>query len=168
VTRASIYIFFCSFCLQALSRAQDTSTYDMKFLRAKITDTSAMKSILVLFQVTTKEEKDFPPVISMRLNYTLCIASDRHEVISTTLGKKDSKAKIIIFGNNVKAKDKYVYNLIKDKIDTTYKRDYWILAFFFRNASKDIVQKMDLTYGLWEKNNPDMRVEKKYEFEVER
>ena len=160
-----IFLYF----LRTVTFAQDYPTYTMKPLVAKIIDTTAeMKSILVLFQVTTKEEKDFPPVLSMRLNYTLYIDSDHNEIITTILGKKESKVRIIIYGKSIKDNDKYVYNLIKDKIDTAYKRDYWILGFSFKNASKDIVQKMDFTYGLWEKNNTEMRVEKKYEFEVER
>jgi hypothetical protein len=143
--------------------AQDKTAHDLRFLKAKITDTTDKKDVIVLFHVSAKDEKDYPPVLSMRLTYSV---NDETEKTRSEI-RKDKNIHIVIFGKNIKEQNKAIYNLIKDKIDTSGKQDFMILGFYLNDISSDKVKKMTFTYGLWEKQNQDIRVEKKYEFEVE-
>jgi hypothetical protein len=152
--------FLISFSFTA--SAQSESTYELNFLRAKIIDTTDLKDILILFQVTTKKKKDFPPILSMKLTYSLDNNAEKTVDILKT-----NNIQISVFGNDVNEKDKFVYELIKNKIDIDDKNDFLILAFLLKSVTNESVDKMSFTYGLWEKNNQKVRVEKKYEFEID-
>ncbi len=143
--------------------AQDKTAHDIKLLKAKIIDSTDKKDVIVLFHVSAKDPKDFPPVVSMRLTYSI---NDEQEKTRNEI-RNDKNIQIIIYGNDIEQKNKRIYDLIKNQIDTNSKGGFWILAFVLRDVSSEKVKKMTFTYGLWEKRNQDKRVEIKYAFDVE-
>ena len=142
---------------------QVSPTYELNFVKAKFTSQRGNKDIVAIFQVLTKDEKDFPPILSMGLTYSIGENGPEKRI---DILKSEGQARITIHGSNIKEKDPSLYDFIKDNLIETVDR-YLILAIYLDNVSKKDFKKMTITYGLWEKNNPSVREEKKFEFSVE-
>ena len=59
-----------------------------------------------------------------------------------------------------------VSELIKNKIDLTNESEIMLLVFKLDNISSDSIRNLELKYGLWEKRNQDIRIEKKFNFKI--
>ncbi|MDA3842944.1 MAG: hypothetical protein PF588_01075 [Candidatus Kapabacteria bacterium] len=138
--------------------------YNMKFLRAMNLENENSKAVLVLFHVSPKKKEDFPPVVSMKLGYKI---SDSGIEKSINISKSKGIVELQLFDKSIREKSPAIYNVIKDKIDINIESKFWILAFYYFNSGDEAVDKMTMTYGLWEKNNHDIRIEEKFEFNVE-
>jgi hypothetical protein len=127
-----------------------------------VIDTVGGKDVVVFFHVSAADAKDFPPVLSMRVAYFF----DDSYLMTAAIGQT-KKVSLVIFGKNIEEKDKLAYNLVKDKVDLKDKSDFMLLAFVFRDLTKKPITEMTVRYGLWEKRNTNIRVEKEYKFHVE-
>ena len=145
------------------SSAQTSPTYDLNFLRAKFMSKKHSRDVLAVFQVISKDDNNFPPVLSMKLTYS--VGTDGEEQ-SFDIQRSNARIRITILGKNIEEKDSNIYNFIKDMLVKT-DRKYLILAFYVDGVSKSEFDQMTMTYGLWEKNNMDLRIEKKFQFTVE-
>lgn len=74
---------------------------------------------------------------------------------------------MVVFDRGIEEKSKLGYSLVKDKVDLNDKADFMLLAFFFKDLTRKPITDMAVTYGLWEKRNIEVRVEKEYKFHVE-
>jgi hypothetical protein len=148
-------------------KAQDTPSYNLEFVRAKYVDQKRWKDILVFFRISAKEKrkKDFPPVISMRVRYSL---NDNSKVDTVDILNNDKKVNLYVLDKSVKYKSQFVYNLLSSKTDMETDNNFIILEFYLGDISDEIVKKMSFTYGLWEKNNLEVRHEKTFDFPVEK
>ena len=157
-------LFFITLFLMisASASAQTSPTYDLNFLRAKFTGKKHSKNVLAVFQVISKDDNNFPPVLSMKLTYSVGTGEEQ----SFDIQKSNARIRITIWGKNIEEKDPAIHNFIKDKLLQTDKQ-YLILAFYVDDVSKSDFDQMTMTYGLWEKNNMDLRIEKKFQFTVE-
>lgn len=143
--------------------AQEPTTYKMDFVRACSDSSKNGKNILTLFKVTPIV-KDFKLVLSMRVFYQL----EKEKEILSFLKPNEDNIGIVVYGRNVQEKNKFVYDFIKDRIDLEKENDeVYFIAFIFHNITKEIVEKMSITYGLWESDNLNVRHEKRYDFMVE-
>ena len=135
---------------------------NVQFLRAVETGSGTDKELLVILQVTSAKSNDFPPVVSAKIIYSL----DKRPSIKADFMRAQDGISITIYGNNVKEKSEQIYNLVKDRCDL--KREHLSLfVFSFRKLPAEKVEVMSMTYGFWEKNDQDLRVERKYDFKVE-
>ena len=138
-------------------------SYTMKFIRAVHPDSADKHSVLVLLQITPTHPKDFKLILSMRVTYR--VGDEALQMVD--VGRQlEPKIRIAIYGGNVREQSAFVYSLLKDRIDFASAADSKILAFYFTNISEDPVSSMYMRYGLWESNNPNIRLEKDFEFSV--
>ena len=154
--------FFAILLTQGLY-GQNSPTYELNFVKAKFTSTKGKKDVVAVFQILPKDDKNFPPILSMGLTYS--IGEDGPEK-RIDIMKSENQARITIHDHNIKQRDSALYDFIKDNLLENDDR-YLILAIYLDNISKKDFNKMTITYGLWEKNNPSVREEKRFEFTVE-
>jgi len=152
--------------------AQDDPTYNIKFVKAiwvagsirvdPWSNSLADSNIIAVFELTPTDMKDWSPVFSEKLAYSF---DDKKEIKALLLHQKTIS--VVFYGKNVKEKDQRIYEMVKDDI-ANYKGDEMLfIAFNFRNPCFRKPNKMSMTYGMWQKNNTDVRIEKKYDFKVE-
>lgn len=127
---------------------------------ASQTDTN----ILAVFQLTPIDKKDFPPIVSEKITYSF---DNEKETTMTIMNQKETKISLLICDRTVKDKDRQVYELVKDRIEHYNGEDIKFIAFYFFKPTAKKPHSMSITYGMWEKNNQDVRVEKRYDFAVQ-
>ncbi|MGY3087017.1 hypothetical protein ACVWYF_000043 [Hymenobacter sp. UYAg731] len=142
------------------SRAQTTSIYDLRLLKAQIVDTVGGTDVVAYFSVTAAERKDFPPVLSMGITHRVNNEPARRLDIMHSGGK----VRLVIYGPTIAEKDPQAYALIKDQIEKLPEGDFQILAFYFRDVTQQQLSEMTLTYGLWEKLHQERRTEQDFHF----
>ena len=142
------------------SYAQTANVYDLKLLKAQITDTTDGKDVVAFFSVTTAKSKDFPPVLSMGIT---CKANDEPSARFDIL-HSGGKVKLVIYGPTIAESNPQAYALLKDQVDNLPQDGYQILAFYFKNLTRQPLAEMTLIYGLWEKRNQSRRVEQEFRF----
>ena len=154
---------FFLFSLTQSLYGQNSPTYELNFVKAKFTNTKGKKDVVVILQVLPKDDKNFPPVLSMGLTYSI---GENEPEKRIDILKSEGQARITIHGEGIKQQDPALYEFIKDNLLENDDR-YLILAIYLDDVSKKNFNKMTMTYGLWEKNDLSVRVEKKFEFTVE-
>lgn len=161
---AAAILAIALFTIPGYTTGQTKPTYELRFLNAKFIDTSEDKDVLVLFQVLPIEEKDFPPVLSMKLTYSV---GENGVEKTVDIMKSQNKVRISVFGPDIDKKHPDIYTLAKEKLDTS-KLPYLVLAIYIDDVASQMFDKMTVTYGLWEKNDLNVRVEKKFPFSIYR
>ncbi len=136
--------------------------YNIKFIKAGQFSNGNHSRISAVFLVTPKELKDFPPVVSTKVIYSLGDEPERKADIM-----HNDNVNITVYDKNIKEKSAEIFELVKDQIDLNSNDRMSIFVFNFRELPLKPVEKMTMTYGFWEKNDQNVRVEKKYSFNVE-
>jgi hypothetical protein len=145
------------------AKMQTQHTADIRFLKAKIIEAIGQREVLVLFEVTTAEKKDFPPVLTNTVKYRLGGTGTEHIV---RIGR-GSNVRAMAYKNNVQEKSTLIYGYIKDMVEIRKDKDLMILAFYIRLEPDEEVETMSFSYTLAEKRNPKLKLEKKFDFPVE-
>lgn len=158
----SPFFLFVSALFISSHHSAQVSTYNLEFIRALQTTTSNANHILAIFKVTPTVP-DFKLVLSMRVIYGI----GQGEKTVNIQKQKEDNIRISIYGSDVAEKHKRIYELIKDKVNMSAEKDIRLLVFDFYNITKEKIDTMTITYGLWESNNTDIRNEKKFDFKVE-
>lgn len=137
-------------------------SYDLDFLKAKYIESGNSNEILLIFKYQPKKEKEFKPIVSMKMTYSIGDSGmERTEILDK------SNHSIVAYGNDINQKNAEIYNLIKEKIDLNQKQEFGIFVFHLRNLTQEYVENMTFTYGLWEPENENIRIEKKYEIPID-
>ena len=66
------------------------------------------------------------------------------------------------YDRSVSEKNTKLYARIRSKLDQVKDKDLMILWFEFRDLSEEALRKMAITYGPWEKNDLERRVEENF------
>lgn len=140
--------------------AQEKSSYDMKFVHAMQFDKHDDNHILTVFEVTPTVN-DFKLILSMRVIYEI----GQGEKIVDVQKQKEDNIRIVIYGKTLPEKNPTLYNQIKDKINLD--DEVRLITFDFYDITTEPVDRMSITYGLWESHDSDIRTEKRYDFNVE-
>ena len=139
--------------------------FNLYYLASDYTDDSNKKSVIVILAVTPIKSKDFPPVLSMKFTYK--INNDGSWTTIDLQKQIDKKVSLLILGSSVKEKSPEIYELIKNKIDLISVPDIMLLAFKLDSVSEDDINNLAIKYGLWEKRNQNIRVEKTFNFNIQ-
>ena len=142
---------------------QNSSSYKMDFVRACIDSSNNKKTITAVFSIRPTVKK-FKLILSMKVTYAIQNGKDTINVLK----QNEDNIRIIIYGkDSTNVTHKTFYDFIKGKVNLNTKDDLRFIVFRFNNVTHEYVNKMSITYGLWESNNSDVRNESKYEFDVE-
>ena len=150
--------------LANLVSGQEQSKFNFEYIASDYVDSTSQKSVIAVFAVTPIKRKDFPPVLSMKLTYR--VNDQETETVVNVLKQTEKKISLVIYGSSVKEKNSKLYELIKNKIDLTNESEIMLLVFKLDNISSDSIRNLELKYGLWEKRNQDIRIEKKFNFKI--
>ena len=142
--------------------AQHGPSYNMEFVRAIQFKSEDRNHILVVFKVIPTIKK-FKLILSMKVTYEI---GQGEKSVNVQKQTKDN-IRIVIYGKDLAEKNKKLYALIKDQIQLETDEDVRLITFDFYDITTELINKMSITYGLWESNNPDIRNEARYNFTVE-
>lgn len=160
----SLSIFLASLgalVLQVNLPGQNEPTFKVTPLVAKIYNQADKKDVVVVFHVTTKDTADFPPRLSFPFKCSTFDEVNKETVFDPT----KENVQIILNDSNI-VKNEMVYELIKNKVNLRSKDNYFIINFYLKDVTTGPINKLTFYFALREKRNPDIRVEKKYEFNV--
>jgi len=136
------------------------SNIDIRFLKAKFTDTTSGKDLVAVFLVSTKDTSSFPPEIKIPPKCTV-FEDGREKVVLLnphTLAVTLDDAKI-------PEKHPEIYALIKELIDLKSLQTSMIITYKITDLTYNF-KKMSLTPAFSEKRNKAIRVDKRCEFDV--
>ena len=139
-----------------------TALYQIRFIKALHNAPTGDGGVQVVFLITPIKQEDFPPVISTKVVYSI----DGGESQKSDILHPHDNINLTTYGKNMKEKAPALYERIKGLVDFTSKEDIMILVFTFLGNEMKGVHNMTMTYGCWEKQNNDQRVEKEYAFSV--
>jgi hypothetical protein len=135
----------------------------MEFIRAVQFNSDEHNHILTIFKVTPTIKK-FKLILSMKVTYEIA----QKEISVDVQKQAEDNIRIVIYGKDVKEKNQMVYDLIRDKIQLDNNEDLYLVTFDFYDITREKIDNMSITYGLWESNNMNIRNEKRYDFNVEK
>lgn len=138
-------------------------SYNLDLLTARYSETNDGNEIILVFKYEPKKKKEFKPIFSMKITYII----GNSEIEKTEI-LNESKHSIAFYGNDIDKKNTSIYSLISDKIDLNQKEKFGIVVFHLRNLTNDFVDNMKFTYGLWEPENENIRIEKTYDIEIKK
>lgn len=151
----------CAVLASAISYAQDTvSTYQLDLLKVAYLNKEDKRAVGALFVVKPTDMRYFPPVLSMGVGYALNGDTVFHRV--DIQNDPMRRVQIEIYGKDMPTKAPMLFALVKDKIDLEAYEDMLFLFFRLRNISEVAVNEITLEYGLWEKDNLDRRIERRF------
>jgi hypothetical protein len=155
-----IHLFFVT---QVKSQTDSSDNFEMKFLRAKFTDKKSKKNILVMFQLLSKNDEQFPPIFEPQTTYSLDGAPEK------TIGLIDREVSVNlkIYDSSSIKKEPDIFNFVRIYL-VQEKNKALILAFSVENISKNGFDKIKFTYGFREKNNENIRRLQVFEFAPEK
>ena len=142
--------------------AQQKSSYTMEFVRAW-TSSTQKNQITTIFKVTPTID-NFKLILSMRVTYSL---GQGNKVVNVRNSKEDN-IRFNIYGNDVREKNGIIYELIKDHTQWNDSLTIYFIVIDFYDMTKENIDSMSITYGLWESYDPNIRNETKYDFMVEK
>lgn len=160
----TVAFFSCSPQISNLETPKESPSYDMEFVRAARVTGSSKNNLSVVFLVTPKNEDTFPPIVSMKLRY---IIDGKEEYINIGKQEGEGRVQIGLYGKDVKDENPKIHAMIKDKIQLDDYEDMILLAFEFTDKIEMDVKEMGIIYGFWEMKNQDLRIEKRYDFQIE-
>jgi hypothetical protein len=149
--------------LQNFTFAQNTFNFDVKFIRAKFTDTTQNKDLIAVFLLSTADTAHFPPIINMPPKVSI-LFKDREEKIVLT----PEILSVSLDGDKIILKNITVYEIIKGKIDLNVKHPFMIISYTLKDVSKQDFHKIAMSISFSEKHNQARRYEKRFEVEVEK
>src|SRR6476661_10662359 len=133
---------------------------DIRFLKAKFTDTTSGKDLIAVFLVSTRDTASFPPMVILPPKCTV-FENGREKVVLLT----EQMLGLTLWGEDIPQKGKDVYDLIKDQVDLKSMQTSMIVEYKIKDVNFDF-NKMSLTPVFREKRNKSIRVEKRCEFNV--
>jgi hypothetical protein len=140
--------------------AQPTEKIFIRFVNAKFTDTTGARALMASFLVSVKDSADFPPGVVLPPKCTV-FEMGREKVIllqAVNLG-------VVMNDQTVREKNPEIYAMIKDSIDLGKLRTSMLITYKLRELNFNF-RKMSLTPVFKEKRDGRIRVEKRFEFEV--
>jgi hypothetical protein len=146
--------------VQILACGQNGNNIDIRFLNAHFTDTTSGKDVMAVFLVSTKDTASFPPRVHLPPKCTV-FENGREKVILMT---PDNLA-VSMDGDHIPEKNPLVYALIKDQIDLKALTKAMIITYTIKDINYNF-RKMSLTPAFFEKQNKEIRIDKRFEFDV--
>ena len=119
-----------------------------------------------LLMIGTQRKRFFHIMIEMVQNII------NHASINEVEG--NTKSGIFFIRENINSFSLYTGNyiknieleVIKNKIDLTHESEIMLLVFKLDNISSESIKNLELKYGLWEKRNQNIRLEKSFNFKI--
>jgi hypothetical protein len=139
---------------------QDNSTIEVRFLNAKFTDTTNAKNLMTVFIVSTKDTADFPPQINLPPKCTV-FENGREKVVLLD----QHNMGVSLYGDNIRELNKEAYTLVKNQIGEKLPNATMIIVYSLHGLDFEF-RKMSLTPAFVEKRHKEVRVAKRFEFEV--
>ncbi|MCC3160266.1 hypothetical protein LJ737_23720 [Hymenobacter sp. 15J16-1T3B] len=161
----AVWLWLCWAALPARAQQPAASAYRVQLVRAACTADSNV--VVAVFSVTPTYKKAFPPILSTKIAYGFGGGPAR--VVDITKQPDGKKVGLVIYGKDVQTKNAQVYQLVKDRVPLTQPGDLMLLAFYFYGVATELPRdrRMSITYGLWEKRNPNLRHEQQFDVVVE-
>ena len=141
--------------------AQANDNIDIRFLKAKFTDTISRKDLVAVFLISTRDTSSFPPQVMLPPKCTV-FENGREKVVILT----QSMLAVSLDGEEIPNKNKVVYDLIKDQVDLKALDHALIITYTLKDINYTF-KKMSLTPAFREKRNNSIRVDKRCEFTVQ-
>ena len=147
---------------QGFSFGQSDNNIDVRFLTAYFTDTTtSKKDVLAVFMVSTKDSSSFPPKVNLPPKCTV-FEGGREKVV--LLSRQNMT--FAFYSNNIEKDNKELYDKIKAYIHWHPLKPQMIITYSLLDLNYDFT-KMSLSPVFREKQNDDIRIEKRFEFDVQ-
>ena len=150
-------------CFQTIHFGQNKNSFDIHCVRAKFTDTTGSKDVIVVFNVTFQDTVNYPPILNIPPKCSILINGVNQDVPLSP-----ENLSVSLNDDKVILKDVFLYELIKDRVDLTSKKEIMLISFKIKDVSSEPFNKMTVTLSLGEKRNPTIKHIKSCEFIVDK
>ncbi len=164
ILRLPFFLLLLPLALSALGQKHDASKYRLELLSMIRSDSArGLNDIQASILVTPIKAKDWPPVLSMRIGYRI---NDRDSITYIDIqNHQPQKVRLTIYDRTVAEKNPKLHARIRSKLDQVKDEELLILWFEFRDLTDEAIRKIAITYGPWEKNDLEKRVEETFVME---
>ncbi|MCB9164642.1 MAG: hypothetical protein H6592_09485 [Flavobacteriales bacterium] len=148
-------------------RGQDSlSTFHLDLIKVAHLDKRNPLAIGAMFLVTPLDDDTayFPPILSMGISYAVNgdTALQRIDIQNDPL----HRVQLEIFDKDIATKAPHLYVRIKELVTPEILERSLLLFFRMRNISEEPIERIELVYGLWEKSDPETRIERHFKAEM--
>ena len=155
--------FVLLLALSAAGQTPPASKYKLELLSMIRSDsTHGRNDIQASILLTPKDRKEWPPVLSMRVGIRFN-EQDSTTYLSLDDGPVPDNVRLTLYDKSTIAeKNEKLHARIGAQLDAIGEQENLILWFQFRDISQEAIRWMALTYGPWEKNDNDKRIEETF------
>lgn len=131
------------------------------------TDTVLRTSVEAVFAVTPKDMRDFPPVLSMGVGYSVNGEPRTRVDIQKPDDNVQGRVTMTIYGKDIALKAPRLHARLNGACDAFDHPDVLFLALRFHDIATQPIVTMDIRYGLWEKRHRDLRIEEDFTLDLD-
>lgn len=142
---------------------QGNNNIDIRFLKAKFTDTTSGKTLVAVFLVSTKDTASFPPEVTLPPK---CTVFENKYGFEKVVNITQQMLSVDLYDERIREKNKDIYELIKNQVDFKSLQTSLIITYTIKDINYDF-NRMTLTPAFREKRNRSVRIDKRCEFTVQ-
>lgn len=149
-------LFVLLMALSASGQTPPGSKYQLELLSMIRSDSAhGYNDVQASILLTADDTTDWPPLISMRVGIQV---NDQDSITYIDIERHEPQKVRLTFYNKstIAEKNAKLYTRIRSKLDPIANLILW---FEFRNISVEPIRKLAITYGPWEKNDSEKRIE---------
>ncbi len=148
--------------LQNAVFSQYQPSFTVRFLKARFTDTTSKKEVMLIFHVSVADTANYPPQINYPPKCSIYV-NGQPQIVPIGPGS----VKLALYDDRIMIKNVQVYDLIKNKINLQDKNKMIIMVFSVPISNPEPFKKLAFTFSLSEKRNAKLRWEKQFDCDVE-
>lgn len=155
-------LLFLLLALHGVGQTPKGSKYRIELLSMIRSDsTHGSNDVQASLLMTPIDTKEWPPVLSMRVGVRF---NEQTEFDYIDIQHHDPQVvRLTVYDKaTIAEKNPKLYARVRSKLDPMKAEDNMILFFEFRNVHAGAIRKMTFTYGPWEKQDMEKRVEETF------
>ncbi|MCU0360917.1 MAG: hypothetical protein MUF75_09405 [Bacteroidia bacterium] len=141
---------------------QYQNTFTVRFLKAKLTQSSPSKKAVLVFHISVADTANYPPRFHLPPKCSIIVNG-----LAQIVPMSQESFSLSLYDDRIIIQNVQVYDMIRDKIDLQDKNKMIIMVFTLDLTGTASFKKMMFTFALSEKRNAKQRWKKKFEFDLE-
>jgi hypothetical protein len=142
--------------------SQYENTFTVRFLKAKLTQSTPSKKAMLVFHISIADTANYPPRFNLPPKCSIFVDGSAQVVPMS-----QESFSLSLYDDRIIIQNVQVYDMIKDKIDLQDKNKMIVMVYTLDLSGTASFKKMMFTFSLSEKRNVKQRWEKQFEFDIE-
>ena len=134
----------------------ESKSYDMTAIGARRVGSN---KVIALMRVTPKDPDKFKLILSMKVGYG---STPITNAVDIQKPNPDGRIQLVVYGNDIEQKSPEAYSVMAGTLDPDLLGEDRLVAVNLFGLIPQTADSLYLTYGLWEQDDMNQRIEKTY------